>query len=81
MGLKPSECLIVEDAINGVEAAKKAGCKMPCAYDELSKRETFQGRLDSLDLASADERGSKLELIGRGGIIPYSVSASEYQPR
>ena len=29
LGAKPCECLVVEDAINGIEAAKKAG--IPCA--------------------------------------------------
>lgn len=27
LGLKPEECLVLEDATNGIEAAKKAGCK------------------------------------------------------
>lgn len=27
LGLKPAECLVVEDAINGVQAALSAGCK------------------------------------------------------
>ena len=27
LGLKPDECLVVEDAVNGVEAAKAAGCR------------------------------------------------------
>jgi beta-phosphoglucomutase len=27
IGLKPCECLVVEDAISGIEAAKSAGCK------------------------------------------------------
>jgi len=26
-GLKPRECLVVEDAVNGIKAAKSAGCK------------------------------------------------------
>jgi beta-phosphoglucomutase len=27
LGLQPHECLVVEDAVNGIEAAKAAGCK------------------------------------------------------
>jgi beta-phosphoglucomutase len=27
LGLKPEECLVVEDAVNGIKAAKAAGCK------------------------------------------------------
>lgn len=27
LGLKPSECLVVEDAVNGIEAANAAGCR------------------------------------------------------
>ena len=27
LGLKPEECVVLEDSANGVEAAKKAGCK------------------------------------------------------
>jgi HAD superfamily hydrolase (TIGR01509 family) len=27
IGLKPEECLVVEDAVSGIEAAKSAGCK------------------------------------------------------
>lgn len=37
IGLKPSECLVVEDAINGVKAAKAAGCHCLALTTSFSK--------------------------------------------
>jgi cytidine deaminase len=45
LGLQPNECLVIEDAPNGVKAAKAAGCKC------LALRTTFS----SEDLKDADE--------------------------
>jgi beta-phosphoglucomutase len=37
LGLDPSECLVVEDAINGVRAGKAAGCKCLAVMIHCSK--------------------------------------------
>jgi len=39
IGLKPEECLVIEDAPSGVEAAKKAGCKCLAVQTTFSKNE------------------------------------------
>jgi beta-phosphoglucomutase len=39
IGLHPKECLVVEDAVNGVEAAKKAGAKCLAITTSFSKEE------------------------------------------
>jgi HAD superfamily hydrolase (TIGR01509 family) len=39
LGLKPQECLVVEDAPGGVEAAKKAGCKCLAVMTSFSEKE------------------------------------------
>ena len=39
LGLKPEQCLVVEDAVSGVEAAKAAGCKCLGLTTSFSKEE------------------------------------------
>ncbi|HKJ79548.1 MAG TPA: HAD-IA family hydrolase, partial [Prolixibacteraceae bacterium] len=39
IGLKPEECLVIEDAPSGVEAAKNAGCKCLAVQTTFSKAE------------------------------------------
>ncbi len=39
VGLKPQECLVVEDAVNGVEAAKQAGAKCLALTTSFSEKE------------------------------------------
>jgi len=39
IGLNPTECLVIEDAPSGVEAAKKAGCKCLAVQTTFSKNE------------------------------------------
>jgi beta-phosphoglucomutase len=38
LGLSPHECLVVEDAINGIEAAKAAGCKCMAITSSFDKK-------------------------------------------
>ena len=54
LGLDPSECLVVEDAVNGVEAAKRAGAKClglttSFTREELSNADWFAGNLSKAD--------------------------------
>ncbi len=50
IGVSPSKCLVVEDAVNGVEAAKAAGCRCLAitssfSREELGKADWFAGNL------------------------------------
>ena len=40
LGKDPSKCLVFEDIIPGIEAARAAGMKVCAVYDDFSKRET-----------------------------------------
>lgn len=42
LGLHPRECLVVEDAINGVKAAKAAGCQCLAITSSFSKEQLIQ---------------------------------------
>jgi HAD superfamily hydrolase (TIGR01509 family) len=44
--LYPNECIIVEDAVKGVEAAKKAGCKCIGVLGTFSKKELYDAGAD-----------------------------------
>ena len=37
LGMRPEECLVVEDAVNGVQAAKDAGCKCLAVTTSFSR--------------------------------------------
>jgi len=37
LGLKPEECLVVEDAVSGIEAAKSAGCRSLAVTSSFDK--------------------------------------------
>lgn len=55
LGLKPDECLVVEDAVNGVKAAKAAGCKClglttSFSPDELSEADWIAKDLGEVSL-------------------------------
>lgn len=51
--LKPEECLVVEDAISGVDAAKSAGCKCLALQTSFSKNELINADWHSQTLADA----------------------------
>jgi beta-phosphoglucomutase len=42
LGLKPVECLVVEDAISGVKAAKAAGCKCLAVTTSFKKEDLLE---------------------------------------
>lgn len=44
--VKPSDCIVFEDSLVGVEAAKSAGLRCMAVYDEFSERE--QGKIKEL---------------------------------
>jgi HAD superfamily hydrolase (TIGR01509 family) len=41
LGLKPGECIVLEDSLNGVLAGKKAGCYVIAVPSEYTKQENF----------------------------------------
>jgi beta-phosphoglucomutase len=42
IGLKPEECLVVEDAVSGVKAGKSAGCKCLAVTTSFSRNELYE---------------------------------------
>lgn len=42
IGLRPAECLVVEDAVSGVKAAKSAGCKCLAVTTSFSKDKLYE---------------------------------------
>jgi len=55
LGLKPEECLVVEDAVSGVEAAKAAGCKCLALQTSFPKESLLHADWHSNTLADAPE--------------------------
>ncbi|UCH92167.1 MAG: HAD family phosphatase [Candidatus Aminicenantes bacterium] len=50
LGLKPEECIVLEDSLNGVLAGKRAGCYVIAVPSEYTKEENF----DIADFVAAD---------------------------
>lgn len=50
LGLKPGECIVLEDSLNGVVAGKGAGCYVIAVPSEYTKQENF----DSADFVADD---------------------------
>jgi beta-phosphoglucomutase-like phosphatase (HAD superfamily) len=42
IGLSPDECLVVEDAVSGIKAAKAAGCKCLAVTTSFSKEKLYE---------------------------------------
>jgi beta-phosphoglucomutase len=55
LNLKPEECLVVEDAINGVIAAKAAGCKCLALKTSFDENELKDADWISNNLSDAPE--------------------------
>jgi beta-phosphoglucomutase len=55
LGLKPEECLVVEDAVNGVKAAKAAGCKCLGLTTSFSVEELSEANWVAKDLSEVPE--------------------------
>jgi len=57
LGLAPSECVVVEDALRGVEAGRDAGCLVIAIPNELTRDQDFRHavrRLSGLDELTVD---------------------------
>lgn len=42
LGLKPEECLVIEDAVSGIRAAKAAGCRSLAITTSFKREELFE---------------------------------------
>ena len=58
MNLKPGECLVVEDAVNGVRAAKAGGCRCLALTTSFTQEELFAAGADwcAKNLAEAPKK-------------------------
>jgi HAD superfamily hydrolase (TIGR01509 family) len=63
MGLRPDECLVIEDAVAGVQAAKSAGCKCLGLTGSFSEGDLLNAGADWVapDLASVPEGVLEIE--------------------
>jgi len=55
LGLEPGQCLVIEDAVSGVQAAKAAGAKCLAITSSFSEDELCQADFISPNLAEAPE--------------------------
>ena len=50
LGLQPADCLVVEDAVNGVESGKNAGMKVLGIMSSFSEKELAKADYLAMDL-------------------------------
>jgi beta-phosphoglucomutase-like phosphatase (HAD superfamily) len=56
LGLEPGECLVVEDALSGLQAAKAAGCRCLALTSSFPADKLKAADWISKDLASAPDK-------------------------
>jgi HAD superfamily hydrolase (TIGR01509 family) len=61
-GLRPEQCIVVEDSSNGVKAAKDAGMNVVATVNDYTRQEDL-GRADLVVSCLGDEDGQRAELI------------------
>jgi beta-phosphoglucomutase len=56
LGLKPEDCLVVEDAVSGIKAAKAAGCKCLAVSTSFRREDLFEADwiCDSLEVVPTE---------------------------
>jgi sugar-phosphatase len=59
LGVDPTHCLVVEDAISGIAAAKAAGCKALGLTTSFSEKELSQADWISNTLADAPSEATE----------------------
>lgn len=62
LGVKPSECLVVEDSNIGVIAAKAAGCRVIATFNDYTKEEDLN-HADIIVSCLGDEDGEKASFV------------------
>ncbi len=46
LNIEPKDCIVFEDAVNGIQAAKKAGMRSIAVLTEYTKKEDFENMAD-----------------------------------
>ena len=58
---KPEECLVIEDSLSGVQAAKNAGIDVVCIYDKYSNVDRVEiERISDYNVSNFSELSNQL---------------------